>query len=333
MSKSIPLPFTISKNELSPGERLELPRNTVKDRARVIVSAKLTRLDGTASVSVGHGYMQSSAGWVTLTENTISAYNYFSYRNPCIEEPVPALHHFTEIKDYITVLFDKDHTKGDRVTVYTGGGEIIYNVEGIAANDGAPFVLCEGITLTDVTLSFHSPAYAAPIWIYGDSYVNHKSADRWPYYLFRDGFDNVLLSAYPGERSERAIEDFELALTRGVTPEYVLWLMGMNNGDPDDGPSPEWLAATERFLKLCSERGITPVLATIPTCPKVNNAHKNAHVRSLGLRYIDLELAVGADKSVNWFDGMLSSDLAHPTALGARALYSRIISDFPEITQ
>ena len=332
MSSRIPLPFTASTKALSSGERLELPRNTVKDRARIIVSARLTRLDGSASISVGHGYKHSSAGWVTITENSISAYNYYEYKNPSLEYPVPELQHYTEIRDHITVLFDKDHTKGDRVTVYTGGGDIIYNVDGIAGFDGAPFVSCDGITLTDVTISFHCPAYADPIWIFGDSYINHRAPSRWPYYLFRDGFDKVMLSAYPGEKTERALEDFELAITR-ATPDYVLWLMGMNNGDTDDGPNPAWLAATDRFLEICAEHGITPVLATIPTCPKVNNAHKNARVRSLGHRYIDIELAVGADTSVNWFPGMLSEDNAHPTEAGARAIYARIISDFPEITQ
>jgi hypothetical protein len=163
--------------------------------------------------------------------------------------------------------------------------------------------------------------------------------------------------------------DFNTALTCS-TPEFALWLLGMNNGDPwpeyaqeteetkenpeaakklkairKDVPdcqsdtrdtliskiNPSWLAPTEEFLALCKAHGITPILATIPQTPKINNLPKNEWIRRSGHRYIDFNHAVGADHDPKWHPDMLHSDDVHPLTLGAKALYSQVLADFPEI--
>ena len=66
--------------------------------------------------------------------------------------------------------------------------------------------------------------------------------------------------------------------------------------------------------------------------PTVNNEAKNAWVKASGYRYIDFAKAVGADGTGAWYSGMLSGDNVHPTAKGAKALYTQVLIDLPEIT-
>ena len=106
----------------------------------------------------------------------------------------------------------------------------------------------------------------------------------------------------------------------------------MNNGDKTEEPNPQWLEATEEFLAICNEKGITPILSTIPSTPKVLNVYKNAWVKSSGYRYVDFERAVGAHKDHAWYPEMLNEkDQVHPAIHGAEALYSQVLIDFPEI--
>ena len=140
----------------------------------------------------------------------------------------------------------------------------------------------------------------------------------------------------------------------------AVWCMGMNNGDRGTTVNAAYLAATEEFLAICAEKGITPILSTIPSTPTVLNEPKNAWVRSwakeTGGRYVDFSRAVSNEtydasligkvvgntsvtsESVNktgyqWYDKMLYSDVVHPAVLGAKALYMQFLVDFPEIMQ
>ena len=130
--------------------------------------------------------------------------------------------------------------------------------------------------------------------------------------------------------TERGLEDFKVAIQKG-TPTYVLWCLGMNNGDKGGVLNEGWLNSTKEFLEICKEKGITPILSTIPSTPVVNNEPKNEWVRNSGYRYIDFNRAVGAEKDVAWYPEMLYKDNVHPARGGAEALYSQVLVDFPEI--
>lgn len=327
----IPNPYTLSKEQLADGERIELPRNTVKDKTHLVFEASLEGLRPGAKLVVGHGYDQPNGGWIEITADTVSAYNYYSFKEPKRWPIAEKTQHGLDISGNITVVIDKDFSHGDYALIITPSGSYRYRVDGISGYDGSPLAFAEGVSLSECSISWTSEAYSSPIWIYGDSYLNHLEDDRWPYYLYEDGYRDVLLSGYPGEGATRAIEDFELAITRG-TPEFALWLLGMNNGDGDsETPNADWLSATTEFIDLCKQNGITPILATIPQTPKINNIPKNAWIRASGHRYIDFNRAVGADLNPHWYDGMLHTDDVHPLPLGAEALYARVLVDFPEI--
>ena len=169
------------------------------------------------------------------------------------------------------------------------------------------------------------------IWIFGDSYTAYEP-ERWAYYLNEYGYDeNVLISAFPGAWSSSAITSLETLLNYGE-PKFALWAMGLNDGsDSSDSPSESWANNKAQFLNICEENGIIPIFGTIPTIPTVNNEQKNAWIRSSGYRYIDFARAVLANSSGAWGSGMLSSDGVHPTINGARALFSRALTDFPEL--
>lgn len=106
----------------------------------------------------------------------------------------------------------------------------------------------------------------------------------------------------------------------------------MNDGsDSESAPSSAWVTGRDTVINLCERYGITPVFATIPTVPTINHEQKNAWVRSSGYRYIDFAKAVGAQSDGTWISGMLYTDEVHPTVQGAKALYGRVLTDFPEI--
>ena len=168
----------------------------------------------------------------------------------------------------------------------------------------------------------------------------------------------MLMMSYPGMATQRGLDEVKQALNHG-TPQYIVWCMGMNNGDTQSTNTinASYLSATEEFLAICEEKGITPILTTIPSTPTVYNEAKNAWVRDwaeeTGGRYIDFSRAVSdeiyrpelkgttvanassASEKVNttgyiWYDSMLSSDAVHPAKLGAQALFLQALVDFPE---
>ena len=139
------------------------------------------------------------------------------------------------------------------------------------------------------------------------------------------------MSGFPGRNTQSGLEDFKKALAHG-TPKYAVWCLGMNNGDSDKGTNANWKNATEEFLEICEEKGIVPILSTIPNIPTVKNNFKNEYVKTSGHRYIDFAAAVGAETLGSpWTSGMLSGDNVHHAPSGAKALYEQVKKDFPEI--
>jgi hypothetical protein len=200
-------------------------------------------------------------------------------------------------------------------------------------NSGSPYVKSSGSTLTECVFAYTPRDINKAIWGFGDSYFSFFDA-RWMGQLMNAGFDsNLLVNAFPGAGADDLIPDFESLFSIGK-PKYIMWCSGMNDrSDDSTQPSYYWLNAVKLVIAYCEAKGIIPILATIPTVPTINNEQKNAWVRASGYRYIDFAKAVGADSSGNWHTGFLSEDGVHPTEAGAIALYSRAITDFPELME
>ena len=217
------------------------------------------------------------------------------------------------------------------ITVTSSGGSVTKRVSWNGRN-GEIFALSTASDIKDVRMRWYCAAYESDIWMLGDSYFNFGSSWRWPYYLREAGYSDFMLMGYPGRRSATGLEDFKQALTHG-TPKYAVWCLGMNDGDTNDTVNTSYLKSVQEFIRICEEKGITPILSTVPCTPTVNNYYKNEWVKKSGYRYIDFARAVGGEEiGSGWYEGMLHTDNVHPNELGAKALYAQVIVDFPEIT-
>ena len=232
----------------------------------------------------------------------------------------------------VTVQFDKGKAK---IKLYANGAAYSVEYDWYQTNGAItqPRIKSNGAVFSDANLTITYDSATRAIWIFGDSYLSITSDARWPYYLNADGYaDNVLMSGSPGCTSASSTVTFS-ALAKYGTPKFAVFATGMNDGSDTDGQASSlWTAQRDAFLTLCTEQGATPILCTIPTVPTVNNEAKNAWVRGSGYRYIDFAKAVGANASGVWYSGMLSGDNVHPSATGAKALYTQVLIDLPEVT-
>lgn len=326
-------PFTAEAKKLSSGEFLEAVKTNVKDRFHISFTCDVKEMSDDAVIRIGHGFEISCGSWLELTKKQIRACNFYSWTDPKNKEIFPLTDTELEIEDFVTVLINRDSQgNGVFVVITTKGGMKKFEMPSLGGDNGTVFASPLGCELENCKLNYVADGYAAPIWVFGDSYIGYTWHGRWPYYLYADGFSNILIAGYAGMNTQSGLSDFKVAIERG-TPIYAVWCLGMNNGDKTEEPDPDWLSATEEFLGICKEKGITPILSTIPSTPVVYNEPKNIWVRNSGFRYIDFNRAVGADKDRAWYPGMLSTDKVHPDVNGAVALYSQVLIDFPEIMQ
>ena len=205
---------------------------------------------------------------------------------------------------------------------------IIFTMDSVAV----PYVKSNGLVAKDCKFTFICTDIRKKIWCFGDSYFAYSTA-RWTYYLREHGYDNnVLLDGFPGIGSTNARNSFSKLLKLGK-PKIAVWFEGMNDGADitDTEPNDDWKTDRDIFIALCEKNSIEPVFATIPNVPNINHKGKNKWIKESGYRYIDMCHAVGADLDVNWHDGMLSNDKIHPSEKGARALFTQVLLDLPEV--
>lgn len=219
------------------------------------------------------------------------------------------------------------------ITICSDGVEYTLAVTSYGTEmNGSPYLLSTGAEMTDCAFSWIPKDIDKPIWVFGDSWVSMYDT-RWPYYMVRDGYTNSwMLNGFAGEDTDEGYDSL-LNLLTIRKPDYIVWLLGMNNGDSSTAVNSVWKAIYDKLVQLCEDYSINLILYTVPNTPTINNNFKNAIVRASGYRYIDGAAAVGDDGSGNWFAGFeqSSSDHNHTSGRGARALYYRILADFPEI--
>ena len=328
-------PFVATASSLKDGEKLAIKRSTVKDGKQLSFTADLSLL-GDGKILIGHGYKQTCGSWIEITSATVSSYSFYPWRDPQSVVNVAPIAHEIEIADFITVSIKVNYSKKEVFAVINSrGGMYKFDLNAWSGCDGEIFVTPVGCELTNCRLNWYSERYASRIWLLGDSYLSFPDPARWLTHLYNDGYaDNLLVAGFSGMPTQRGLEEFKMAIEKR-NPDYVVWCLGMNNGDNREtgAVNQDWLNATSEFLQICKERSITPILSTIPNTPKVYNKAKNEWVMASGYRYVDFNRAVGADKDENWYPGMLFTDLVHPAKLGAQALYSQVLVDFPEIMQ
>ena len=293
---------------------------------RIYAYAKISAFAG---IYIGHGESGTYTQYFKIDNTNVTFYTHGTEGS--------SIAHGLTIDTYIGVTIDVNYDCSYKITIHTLGGswsrEMAHpNVW--QGNKGDTFIKAvSGTTATYVALGYVGK-YQFTKWMFGDSYLSNYSDARWAYYLTENNAEYTMINAFAGENSKEAYLDWIDALNNG-TPKYAIWCLGMN--DPDnEAVNSDWLTIVQAFIADCQHRGITPILATIPNVPTIDHTYKNAWVKASGYRYIDFAEAVGAESAGStWYTGCLetSTPRVHPTTDGARLLYMRAITDFPEFLQ
>ena len=317
------------KSNLSNGETLLLPQQNVNKATVMAFSGDITSF---SSMTIGKRYDLSHGFWAVIDETNLTVYQ----NNTQYTQDAHGLTIQNDIQ--VKIITETGCTENPseyayaNVVITSNGEQFSKRISywGSTSVYGRPFVASSGSTLTDCSFSFQVCDANKLIYAFGDSYFSWYP-QRWVYYLGADGYaENIMMNAYAGEASGDAYVALNNLLRIGK-PHYIFWCLGMNDAsDSSDAPSTGWMNGVNKVLDLCEQYGITPVFATIPTVPTINNEQKNAWVRSSGYRYVDFAKAVGAQSNGTWYSGMLD-DGVHPSVTGAKALYGRLLADFPEV--
>jgi len=206
--------------------------------------------------------------------------------------------------------------------LYTNGDTVMSM---IVAN-GKPTIKIGDSVITNAVVGFSPKNINKDIWLFGDSWLSYDSA-RMPYYLIQNNnYKNVFINNFSGEGSVNGLTALTNLLKLNK-PRYLLWLYGMNDSDDTKGVNNNWLSSLQDVIALCKANNIELILATIPSTSTQLMKHKNKIVKTSGYRYVDQEACL--TNNGTWISGY--QDGNHPTALGAKALYYRFISDVPEL--
>lgn len=276
-------------------------------------------------LTIAHGKGSFMGGYITITASKLLIY---MYNGTQLEE----YDHGLTIADFINVII---YTKNDsscrsNISIMSSGGDYIVNTTRYYSCRAA--VLCNAtFAMTDVQMKYTVNDAKETVWVFGDSYISMGDPNRWATQAVQDGHIKMMIHGFGGATSMNEIVPFR-GLLDVAKPKYIVWALGMNDGDTSSAVNADWKTCVDEVIATCDEKGITLILATIPNVPNVINTFKNAYVKSTGLRYVDFSKAVNAESAgATWYEGMLSSDNTHPTALGAKALMRQFLQDVPEV--
>ena len=322
--------ISATADTLKAGEYLKLESNQIMNAKTLSISFKIGAFGANDVIRLGHGEAVHGGSFIELTRDSLKSYNYTNAATHDEGKDVSFNKaHGLKLSGVVNITVTTRLHDAD-VTVTSCGGSYTARVSWGGRN-GEIFAVSTASAINDVRMRWFCKAYEYDVWMLGDSYFNSGSTWRWPYYLREAGVTEYMLTGFPGRKSAAGLEDFKQALTHG-TPKYAIWCLGMNDGDVNASVNTGYLTSVQEFIRICEEKGITPILSTVPCTPTVNNYYKNEWVRKSGYRYIDFARAVGGEEvGSGWYEGMLHTDNVHPNELGAKALYGQFIADFPEI--
>lgn len=254
----------------------------------------------------------------------IDGTNVVHHRYEAKDEVVEVVAHGLSVSEYISVAINVDGNDC-KLSINTTSGTFAKTFNWECEACGTVFVE-SGKDMTDCKLNATSVKFRSPLWAFGDSYFGVNDL-RVIGQLKNLGFaDNILVNGLAGQASSAAYNDLLKCLNFG-TPKYLLWCLGMND------TAETYASHLEQLVELCNAKGITLILAKIPSVPNMSKEDLNECVTKSRKRYIDFYRAVGASASGAWYPGYLSSDNVHPTELGAKALAMQMLVDAPEIMQ
>lgn len=277
-----------------------------------------------ANVEIGQGISAAQGRSIRITSTAIELY--FGGGNGTTEKVLRKTeNHGLTLADYIYAKIDVDRKSNIKVTLMSNGETVSKDMGSATGGSGNCEVYVSG-TMTSAKGSLMAIDSFCDVFIFGDSYVN-PFATSYTKHLLLNGYTKFLLSGIPGGTGQYEIDGFRTAVALHK-PKVALWALGMN-----DAGASAWKTYADQFIDICEDKGITPVLATIPNVAnKKDNTTLNEYVRESGHRYVDFAKAVGAESSDStWYEGMLINNDIHPTDLGGIALMNMLFVDLPEI--
>lgn len=296
-------------------------RSDNKKNEYIELTADFTTFD---ELTIAHGKGSYMGMYFTITNEKIIVYTY----NGTQVEEFP---HGLTLSDFINVVV---YTKNDsscrsKITIMSAGGD--YTAETTRFYSCRAAVLCNAtFAMTNVQMRYTVNDGKEDTWVFGDSYISLGDPNRWAHQFVSGGHTNLLLCGFGGAGSNDEIVPFRTFIAKDK-PKYLVWALGMNDGDTNGAVNANWKACVDEVIATCEEKHIIPILATIPNVPNIVNTYKNAYVKASGCRYVDFAKAVNAESAgATWYTGMLSSDNVHPTALGAKALMRQFMLNVPE---
>lgn len=232
--------------------------------------------------------------------------------------------HGLAIDNFISVNLDISHGSTAKLTISSASGLFVREIEWNGSN-GDVMVESDGSILHGCTLTYYIDGLNKELWMFGDSYF-----DFWPQIIIDRGHSNFYLDGYSGRNSANALASLKKCLTYAI-PKKIAWFMGMN--DPDKGAvNSSWRSAYNELVQICTDNNIELILATVPNVPDRVHSYKNDVIKASGYRYIDICNAVGADDSLNWYEGLLGGDKTHPArGLGDVVIAAYVLNNLPEV--
>ena len=309
-----------SIDSLNNGEISTIDTFPMHLKKRLIMSFE-TMINTFSEVIIGKGYQQYRGDYLKIDDTNITLLHYEQS-----ESQVETVAHGISIETFIKVSMYADNSGYLYVILQSKNGmfKYIFKGWGYEANY-QPFVKSVNSSLSLLKLNVGCQDFKNPVWAFGDSYFGVAS-NRWVGVMRDFGFFNFLIDGLAGQNSNGAYSDLLKCLNFG-TPKYLIWCLGMNDQDNT------YKVVFDKVKSICEQKGITMIAATIPSVPARSKEVINQYVIESGLRYIDFKKAVGANELGVWYQGYLSSDEVHPTDLGAQALATQVLIDFPELMQ
>ena len=304
-------------------------RTNLRKGIRLIFEA--TVVNGT-DFEIGFSVSEASANSSTHNRFVINSTTIEYYEDARQSEYSNSFAHKLSISKSVQVIFEYLANGTVDICLLSNGEMFKQNISFTMTSVAVPYVKSNGLVAKDCKLTFICTDIRKKIWCFGDSYFAYSTA-RWTYYLKEHGYDNnVLLDGFSGMGSTNARTSFSKLLKLGK-PKIAVWFEGMNDGTDttDSEPNDDWKSNKDIFIALCEENSVEPVFATIPNVPNINHKGKNKWIKESGYRYIDMCHAVGADVDTNWYGSMLSNDKVHPSESGAKALFTQVLLDLPEV--
>ena len=316
-----PVSFSAEAATLASGERLVCVEEMDNKKNAVLTSTAF--FESFDSLTLAHGYQQNYGNHVVVDGTHVRVY--YGSASALVRE---AAHGLT-VSEFLTVSVRQGKTNAATVTITTAGGSFSLGANWYGSRGSA--VLFGTQAMTDAKLTYGLDDAAKDVYVFTDSYGSISDTGRWPHYFADAGYDGFLLCGHGGANSAQIYPQFE-TLIGLAQPKLAVWMLGMNDADTASAVNASWKTHAERFVAACEAKGVVPVLTTIPNVPNYRHTFKNDWIKASGCRYVDWAKAVGAETAgASWYEGMLSADNVHPTALGAKTLAARLLLDVPEM--